>query len=435
MDKIKLKHTHPDDLIPYQWNNKDHPQTQIDLLAKIIKRFGFNAPVVATSDNIIIAGHGRILAAKQLGLDSVPVIIKDDLTDEEVREYRLMDNKIAELATDNIENIQFELEELNMNYLNELYLDIATVEVIFWEKGYLAEKFMVPPFSVFDSRQGKWMSRKRELRQYFEAEKGRGDNLMDAGKNKDKNASLEYMAPATSIFDPVLCDILYNWFAPVGGHILDPFAGGCVRWLMAWMHGFSYTGYDIRPEQVEENEKQLKKTPLAMKWDISWICRDSAEMDEGQFDLIFSCPPYGDLEVYSDDPKDISNMPLEEFIGAYHRIIDRCVANLKENRFAIFVVGDYRDKKGFYTDFISTTKRAFIDAGAKLYSEIIYLQPIGSAALRANNQMKMRKPVKTHENILVFYKGDPKKIPEFLGALDFTEILSAISDDGDGAEL
>lgn len=424
-----------DELIPYQWNNKDHPQTQIDLLAKVIKRFGFNVPVVIDRNHTIIAWHGRILAAKELWLKEVPVIIKDNLTESEVREYRLMDNKIAELANDNVDNIKFELEELNIDYLNALYVDISPVEIQFWEKGYLAEKFMVPPFSIFDSRQGKWMQRKRELKQYFQAEKWRGDNLMEAWRNKDKNASLEYMAPATSIFDPVLCDILYNWFTPKRGHILDPFAGGCVRWLMAGMHGFDYTGYDIRNEQVEENERQLKKTPLEIKGDVSWICRDSAEMDEWAFDLIFSCPPYGDLEVYSDDPKDISTMNLEEFIGAYHRIIDRSVANLKENRFAIFIVWDYRDKKGFYTDFISTTKRAFIDAGAKLYSEIIYMQPIGSAALRANNQMKMRKPVKVHENILVFYKGEPKKIPEVVGAIDFTEILATVSNDGDGAEL
>lgn len=110
-----------EELIEYGFNNKDHPEKQIDLLANSIKEFGFNSPIILDKDNFIIAGHGRLLAAKKLGMDEVPTIMKDDLSEEQVRRYRLLDNKIAELATDNLENISKELEVLADPELDELY--------------------------------------------------------------------------------------------------------------------------------------------------------------------------------------------------------------------------------------------------------------------------------------------------------------------------
>lgn len=81
---------------------------------------------------------------------------------------------------------------------------------------------------------------------------------------------------------------------------------------------------------------------------------------------------------------------------------------LKNNRFAVIVVGDVRDKEGNYRDFIGLTKEAYKEAGLKLYNEIILLNVVGTAAIRANNAMKNRKMVKIHQNILVFIKGNIK---------------------------
>ena len=127
-------------------------------------------------------------------------------------------------------------------------------------------------------------------------------------------------------------------------------------------------------------------------------------------DFIFSCPPYGDLEVYSDDPADLSNMEWHTFVAAYKRIILRAVGRLKDDRFACFVVGDFRDPKGFYRDFVSTTIRAFEECGARLYNEAILATPVGSACLRVTKQFDAsRKMAKTHQNVLVFCKGNPRK--------------------------
>jgi hypothetical protein len=126
---------------------------------------------------------------------------------------------------------------------------------------------------------------------------------------------------------------------------------------------------------------------------------------EQKFDMIFSCPPYADLEVYSDLEGDISNKAYPEFIKLYRQIIAKSVARLKKGCYAVFVVGDIRDKKGFYQDFISDTKRAFIEAGAGLYNEAILLQPLGTAMLRASKIFEAGgKLTKVHENVLIFKK-------------------------------
>jgi hypothetical protein len=122
--------------------------------------------------------------------------------------------------------------------------------------------------------------------------------------------------------------------------------------------------------------------------------------------MIFSCPPYADLEVYSDLAGDISNKSYNDFLPLYESIIYKSVKLLKSGGYAVFVVGDVRDKKtGYYKDFISDTKKAFIKAGAGLYNEAILLQPLGTAMLRAGKIfISGGKLTKVHENVLIFKK-------------------------------
>lgn len=162
-----------------------------------------------------------------------------------------------------------------------------------------------------------------------------------------------------------------------------------------------------------------------------WIEGDSREVlsarHEGEddqigegYDFIFSCPPYGDLEVYSDDPLDISTLDMAEFDLAYEAIIGRAAARLADNRFACFVVGDYRDKKdGIYRNFVSKTIAAFERAGMGLYNEAILVTSVGSLPIRTAKQFRStRKFGKTHQNVLVFVKGNPRLAVEALGAVD-----------------
>jgi DNA modification methylase len=231
-------------------------------------------------------------------------------------------------------------------------------------------------------------------------------------------------ATGTSIFDPVLTELCYLWFTGKGASILDPFAGGSVRGIVAAQMGRAYTGVELRSEQVEANRVQAEAICTEQK--PIWITGDSLQEVpklEGSFDFVFSCPPYGDLEVYSDLDADISNKAWPDFLNIYRKIIASAVAKLKNDRFACFVVGDFRDEKGFYRNFVSETIAAFQDSGAALYNEAILLTAIGSLPIRAARPFNSaRKLGKTHQNALVFCKGDPKIATEACGGV---ELISA----------
>lgn len=95
VENIKVK-----DLIPYANNAKKHPDNQVEYIANSIKEFGFKIPVIVDKNNVLIAGHGRLMAAKKLKLTEVPCVRADDLTEEQIKAFRLADNKVAESEWD-----------------------------------------------------------------------------------------------------------------------------------------------------------------------------------------------------------------------------------------------------------------------------------------------------------------------------------------------
>lgn len=266
----------------------------------------------------------------------------------------------------------------------------------------LRDKFIEPPFSVLDTKSGSWQNRKRQWSRIgIKSEIGRDSVVihMDS-KKQDKNES-SYV----SIFDPALCEVLYKWFCPDGGTILDPFAGGSVRGIVANKLGYSYTGIDIREEQIESNYEQGRE--ILKDNCPEWICGDSnVELDlfDKSFDFVFSCPPYADLEVYSELDGDISNKPYNEFLKLYESIINKSCKLLKKGGYACFVVGEVRDKNGNFYGFVPDTIKCFLNSGMKYYNEAILLNPVASASMRANGNMKTQKLVKIHQNILIFKK-------------------------------
>ena len=104
----------PDDLIPYANNAKIHPPEQIDRLANGIREFGWTQPIVIDKDNVVVIGHGRLLAAKQLMLDKVPCVRRDDLSEERINACRLEDNKTNESPWD-FAKLEEELAQLEID--------------------------------------------------------------------------------------------------------------------------------------------------------------------------------------------------------------------------------------------------------------------------------------------------------------------------------
>jgi DNA modification methylase len=280
----------------------------------------------------------------------------------------------------------------------------------------LRDKFIEPPFSILDTKSGNWMKRKKLWKKIgIKSEIGRESNTINAGTDLYKNCKERLSSQGVdaakdahiSIFDPALCEVIYHWFCNEGGTILDPFAGGSVRGIVANYLGYKYTGIDIRQEQVDSNREQgLEILPINNQ--PQWYVGDSNKVLNDhfgtKFDFVFSCPPYADLEVYSDLEGDISNKPYIEFLQLYESIIEKSCKHLKNGGYACFVVGEVRDKNGNYIGFVPDTINAFKKCGMNYYNEAILCNSIASASMRANGNMRSQKLVKIHQNVLVFKK-------------------------------
>ena len=434
---------------PYVNNPRHNNHEAIEKVASSIREYGFRSPIIVDKDNIIIAGHTRYYAAKRLKLDQIPIIKADDLTPAQVRGLRIADNKVAEYSSWDNDLLSIEFEELkdlgfdlDLTGFEDFEIDdILSIDIdgdnagdsLDENRENLQERFIVPPFSILDTRQGYWQERKRIWKQIIKSGNGRDEGLLGAGlKTLAEKTGADLTG--TSIFDPVLCEILINWFCPQGGRVIDPFAGGSVRGLISVLLGNEYTGVDLSESQIVANYENYKE--IADRKDLrgnvlnrpNWINNDSRNIDtlvSDQYDFMLTCPPYADLEVYSDNPKDLSNMPYDEFITAYREIICKTANKLKDNAFAAIVVGDVRDKKGYYYNFVGDTIQAMKDAGLKYYNECILLEQIATAAVRAGKQFEAgRKVVKTHQNVLIFVKGNEKELMKDLAIYeyDFEEV-------------
>lgn len=211
----------------------------------------------------------------------------------------------------------------------------------------------------------------------------------------------------------------YHKFAPVTnfkGLELDPiYEAKCIPYLQ---QGDLFWVIGIRETAKKNNDDEYIK-PI-------WLTGDSNQVldliENNSVDLIFTCPPYFNLEVYSDKKDDLSNMNYNQFLEIYSSIIKKSLAKLKDNRFAIFVVGDVRDEKGFYVNLPEKTVELFTQHGAPKYNEIILVNSIGTLPIRAGKIFNnSRKVGKMHQNVLIFYKGDIKKINEIFGKLDLID--------------
>ena len=260
---------------------------------------------------------------------------------------------------------------------------------------------------------------------------GRGDRLLskatpregyggDYDLSKGENA---WGGAGTSIFDPVICEIAYRWFTPHGGLVYDPFAGGSVRGIVAAMLGRRYLGVDLRPEQVAANEQQAATIGAARPFahQPQWLVGDARDtplhLGGRRPDMVFTCPPYYDLERYSDDPRDLSNAgSYAAFLAGYQQIVEHAVRALAPNRFACFVVGEVRAPDGAYHGLVPDTIVAFEEAGARYYNEAILATSVGSLPIRTSRTFGPgRKLGKSHQNVLVFVKGDGRLAAEACG--------------------
>ena len=263
---------------------------------------------------------------------------------------------------------------------------------------------MITPFSVLDTRTKEWKQRKDYwITTYgIQSELGRED-IESKTQFWESNSNV-------SIFDPVLCELMYDWFVPKGGKILDPFAGGSVRGIVGEEMGFHYDGIELSEEQVLANQKQSNKP--------NWIIGDSDKeifFLDNDYDFVFTCPPYYDLEVYSDNVSDLSTMSEHKFDQKYEKIIYKSITKLKQNRFFGIVVSEVRNPSttgsysiGNYRKLVSKTIEMCEKHGLKFYNDMVLFNSQHQASRVGKTYFdRNRKIPSVHQNILIFVKGNP----------------------------
>lgn len=487
-------------LIPHARNARTHSEAQIAQIAGSIREWGWTIPVLMDEEGTIIAGHGRVLAGLLLGLDTVPTMTARGWSDAKKRAYMLADNRLALNAGWDDALLQSELADLMEAGFAADLMGFADADLTGLMDGLgsgagagaLMDRFGGIPFSVLNARDGWWQERKRAwLSLGIQSELGRtgtsyqsqdslnaiqarrvspggqprpatnygksharGDGRgtpisetadgLTFGAMKHTDGHGTRTITGTSVFDPVLCELAYRWFSPPGGLVLDPFAGGSVRGIVAAKLGRAYYGVDLRAEQIAANHEQwagMDHAPLAgaQAADPVWRAGDSRRALDGPdgppqaADMLFSCPPYADLEVYSDDPADLSAMDWPGFVAAYREIIGKACARLAEDRFAVWVVGEVRGPDDGYRSLVAETIAAFQAGGLAYYNEAILVTMVGSLPIRAGKQFSVsRKLGKTHQNVLVFVKGDGKRAAAACGEIETPDLDALMDEDDEG---
>lgn len=151
-EKPKFLIKNVEELIPYE-NNPRNNDAAVPMVAESIKEFGFKVPIIIDKDNVIIAGHTRLKAAKMLGLKEVPCIMADDLTDEQAKAFRLADNKVAELSEWNFEKLGIELEGLDNIYIDTFDLsfdaeEFSEVDIDEADRNPYTTKIKIPQYEI-----------------------------------------------------------------------------------------------------------------------------------------------------------------------------------------------------------------------------------------------------------------------------------------------
>jgi DNA modification methylase len=214
-----------------------------------------------------------------------------------------------------------------------------------------------------------------------------------------------------SVFPAPLCEwIILRYGGSPGGLILDAFAGGPPRAVVAALMGYNYLGYEIRKEQIDENLKIISN--LGIQGSVNYVCSDGTILDgcpQNSCDFALTCPPYYDLEQYSDLPNDLSNLPDYE-------TFDKAMANCAKAHFRVmkpgafvcivtcpFRTGGNKDENEL-RDFPGDTVRNFRNAGFLLWQKVVLSRNFASAAVRSTVSWKGKKLVPRHEELLVFRK-------------------------------
>jgi hypothetical protein len=272
--------------------------------------------------------------------------------------------------------------------------------------------------NVWDSTKGDWLRLKKEWNERID-ETGEATGIPNpayatregcwqgesgfanvvTGRSHNGNAS---------VLDPVACEVILRMFTPLKGRVYNPFGGGVQFGFVAGAAGYEYLASEIRQNQTDANNA------LCAQFDAArWVQADSSTYQpDGEFDLVFACPPYYRVEKYVDydgapPAGEINALSTYEgfrdtLFAGYRVALD----HLRDNRFMVIMTGDSRDSKGAYHCHEAETELFFKDQGLTVYNKIIYLEAEFTRLAQAKKTLRFRKFPKREQRIIVAYKGD-----------------------------
>lgn len=218
-----------------------------------------------------------------------------------------------------------------------------------------------------------------------------------------------------SVFPIPLAEwIILRFGGPEGGLIVDPFSGGPPRAIVSGLMRYKYIGFDIRQEQIDENLEVIKD--LNIDDEVKFICGDGCKLEgveDKSADFICTCPPYYNLEVYSDKEDDLSNLnTYDDFLDMMFECAKSCKRVSKPDSFVCFVVAPFRLHNNYgvneQVDFPGDTINIFREAGFFLWQSVILSRNFASAAGRSTTSWRGKKLIPRHENLLVFRTPGPE---------------------------
>lgn len=290
--------------------------------------------------------------------------------------------------------------------------------------------------NVWNSTKGDWLKMKREWNEKIEESgkkhgvlnpkyasregawqgtSGMGNVVLQTRKIEDGEIVVnkeKTLNSNVSVLDPVACEVIFRFFFPEEGkRVYNPFGGGVQMGYVVGSYGKEYISSEIRQNQCDANNAICKDM------NARWIKSDSsAYKPKGKFDLIFTCPPYYQVEDYLDydgkPPKgELNSIPTyKEFRDTLFAGYEIGISKLNDDCFFVVMVGDSRDKNGSYYGCESETELFFLQNGLNLYNKIIYLEAEFTRLAQAKKTLNYRKFPKREQKIIVAYKGDVSNI-------------------------
>jgi len=218
-----------------------------------------------------------------------------------------------------------------------------------------------------------------------------------------------------SVLDPVACEVVLRFFMPKDGvRVYNPFGGGVQFGFVTGDCGYEYLSSEIRQNQCDANNAICQDF-----YNTKWVKSDSSKFTPKQkYDLVFTCPPYYQVEDYLDydgNPPEgeLNSIPTyEEFRDTLFKGYKNAIEVLNDNCFFVVMTGDSRDKNGAYYGCEAEHEIFFKEQGLHIYNKIVYLECEFTRLAHAKRTLHYRKFPKREQKILIFYKGDMTKIKD-----------------------